>query len=56
MDDCRRGEDPRVVFMGERAFGGGRCVLALRINLADVARSGMEPASIGQSLHWQLCT
>lgn len=24
IDDCRRGEDPNEVFMGERAFGGGR--------------------------------
>lgn len=34
MDDWRRGEEPREVFIGERAFGGGRCVRALRSNFA----------------------
>ena len=30
--------------MGERAFGGGKCVRLLRSKLEAVVRSGMEPA------------
>ena len=43
MDDCRRGEDPSAVFLGDRDRGGGKCVRLLRKIWWDVARSGMEP-------------
>lgn len=43
MDDCRRGEDPRAVFIGDRDFGGGRWVRLLRMIAADVVIAGIEP-------------
>jgi hypothetical protein len=44
MEDCRRGEDPSAVFLGDRDRGGGRYVRLLRKIWWDVVRSGMEPA------------
>jgi hypothetical protein len=43
MDDCRRGEDPSAVFIGDRDFGGGRRVRSLRRIAADVVMAGIEP-------------
>jgi hypothetical protein len=43
MDDCLRGEDPSVVFIGDRDRGGGKCVRVLRRIWADVVMPGMEP-------------
>jgi hypothetical protein len=45
MDDCRRGEDPRAVFFGDRDRGGGRCVRLLR-SIWCVVSSGIEPTVI----------
>lgn len=45
MDDCLRGEDPRAVLIGDRAFGGGRCVRALRSSGLAVTRSWIVPAN-----------
>jgi hypothetical protein len=43
MDDWRRGEEPRAVFMGDRDFGGGNRVRSLRKIAVDVVMAGMEP-------------
>lgn len=47
-DDCLLGEEPRLVLIGERPFGTGKCVFALRCNscsLSLVVGSGMEPVT-----------
>ena len=43
MDDCRRGEDPRAVFIGDRDRGGGRCMRLLRSIAVEVVMLGIEP-------------
>ena len=43
IEDCRRGEDPRLVFLGDRDRGGGRSVRLLRKIWWEVVSSGIEP-------------
>lgn len=51
MDDCLRGEDPSVVFIGDRDRGGGKWVRVLRRMCAEVVMPGMEPEVRVESAH-----
>jgi hypothetical protein len=41
IEDCRRGEEPSAVFLGDRDRGGGSSVRLLRRIWCEVVRSGM---------------
>jgi hypothetical protein len=43
MEDCRRGDEPSAVFLGDRDRGGGRWVRLLRNIWWEVVMSGIEP-------------